>query len=370
MYSFIKTSLNFLFLRSIINNLPVIVLFLVTIVSSISVFASPIILQCRPKQISHNPGNDVNPDIHGNLIAWRHIRSDRREQIYMYDVGRRGNAHAISVRSRNGKLGQPDFKRCSPPKVSKNRIVFAVNSSWVAGGTGGKNLKFRDGWGVFLYDTRSKRLHMFLKESKNYWIYYWEGNQLAPDLSNGRLVYTLNGDIVLRDPIRRRITNTKTARNPDIRNNKIVWQDRRNGNWDIYLYDIGKNKQQIITTNVADQVAPAIFHDKIVWQDKRGGIWNIYMHDLASKKTRVVAKNKSKQMFPTIHRNWIAWSDDRRGNWDIYVYSIRTGRTYLVADHPADQLHPRIYDNTIVWQDKRNGNWDIFMCTLKETRRH
>ena len=336
--------------------------------SDVSVSASPIVLQCQPKQISHTPDNDVNPDIHGSLIVWRHVRkSDRKTQIYMYDTRRGRHPRPIDIKLNNGKLAQIDYERSSQPRVFGERIVFSVESSWVSGGAGGKSPKFSKGWGVYLYDIRSKRLHRFLKESKKYWIYYWEGNQQTPILSDGRLVYILNGDVVLRDPIPHKITKTKSARNPNIDHNIVVWQDRRNGNWDIYMYDTNRKMQQIVTTSVADQVYPAVYHDKIVWLEKRGGV---YLHDLSSKKTRLISRNQSKQMFPAIHKHWIAWSDHRRGNWDIYVYSVRTGRTYLLTDNPADQLYPSIYNDTIVWEDNRNGNWDIYMCRLKETRKH
>lgn len=36
-------------------------------------------------------------------------------------------------------------------------------------------------------------------------------------------------------------TNPSSQSNPDIYGDKIVWQDKRNGNWDIYLYDLSTN---------------------------------------------------------------------------------------------------------------------------------
>lgn len=40
-----------------------------------------------------------------------------------------------------------------------------------------------------------------------------------------------------------RITNHGTAGNPDIYDNKIVWQDTRNGNSAIYAYDLSTKKK-------------------------------------------------------------------------------------------------------------------------------
>jgi beta propeller repeat protein len=49
----------------------------------------------------------------------------------------------------------------------------------------------------------------------------------------------------------------------------IVWEDSRNGNSDIFAYDLSTGTETQITTNMARQEAPAIYGDVIVWQDFR-----------------------------------------------------------------------------------------------------
>ena len=84
-----------------------------------------------------------------------------------------------------------------------------------------------------------------------------------------------------------RITNHGTASNPDIYGNNIVWQDNRNGNWDIYIFDLS-TKKEIHTTNTTDQITPAIYGNLVVWEDGRNGGHDIYMEDLSTKKqTRI-----------------------------------------------------------------------------------
>ena len=72
------------------------------------------------------------------------------------------------------------------------------------------------------------------------------------------------------------ITNHGTASNPAIYGNTIVWQDSRNGNSDIYIYDLS-TKKQIHTTNPSNQTDPAIYGNKVVWADDRNGGSDIYM---------------------------------------------------------------------------------------------
>jgi beta propeller repeat protein len=73
-----------------------------------------------------------------------------------------------------------------------------------------------------------------------------------------------------------------TSASPDIYNNVVVWQDRRNGNWDIYGYNLTTKVVFAITSNPADQTDPAITFSPrhngyvVVWQDNRNGDWDIY----------------------------------------------------------------------------------------------
>lgn len=72
------------------------------------------------------------------------------------------------------------------------------------------------------------------------------------------------------------------ASNPDVYNNVVVWQDRRNGNWDIYGYNLTTKAEFPIIVQGADQTHPAITFSPwlggyvVVWQDHRDGNWDIY----------------------------------------------------------------------------------------------
>jgi len=72
------------------------------------------------------------------------------------------------------------------------------------------------------------------------------------------------------------------ASNPDVYNNVVVWQDRRNGNWDIYGCNLTTKAAFPIVSQGADQTHPAITFSPwlkayvVVWQDYRNGNWDIY----------------------------------------------------------------------------------------------
>jgi len=68
---------------------------------------------------------------------------------------------------------------------------------------------------------------------------------------------------------------------PAISGDKIVWQDNRNGNQDVYLYDLTDNTETRITTDAANQIYPAISGNRIVWEEYRNINADIYMATLA-----------------------------------------------------------------------------------------
>ena len=67
--------------------------------------------------------------------------------------------------------------------------------------------------------------------------------------------------------------------NPDIQNGVIVWQDNRNGNWDIYVYDQNVKKEKPICTDEGDQTNPRMKTSRIVWEDNRDGDKDIYIYE-------------------------------------------------------------------------------------------
>jgi len=76
--------------------------------------------------------------------------------------------------------------------------------------------------------------------------------------------------------------DSQEASYPDVFNNVIVWQDRRNGNWDIYGHNLTTKTTFPIIAHGADQMYPAISFCPalqayiVVWQDNRNGNWDIY----------------------------------------------------------------------------------------------
>ena len=72
-----------------------------------------------------------------------------------------------------------------------------------------------------------------------------------------------------------------------IRDSIVVWQDDRNGHWDIYGFNLETGQEFRITDSPADEMNPAISGNLVVWEDSRSGVSEIYA---AFLKGREVAR--------------------------------------------------------------------------------
>ncbi|HEX6981312.1 MAG TPA: hypothetical protein VF181_00990 [Balneolaceae bacterium] len=109
---------------------------------------------------------------------------------------------------------------------------------------------------------------------------------------------------------------------PDIDGDHIVWQDDRNGNNDIFLYDLATNTETQITSNSAEQRSPLISGNYIVWVDTRNGNDDIFLYNLETQTETQLTTDSSDQRNPSLYGNYIVWEDNRNGNWDIFLYEI------------------------------------------------
>jgi beta propeller repeat protein len=159
-------------------------------------------------------------------------------------------------------------------------------------------------------------------------------------------------------------TNPSTSVNPVIYGNRIVWQDYRNGNADIYIYDLS-TKNEISTTNLSEQINPAIDGNNVVWQDYRNGDYDIYLQNLSTKKqTRITTSGRTST--PDIYGNRIVYTKDvyneREGWSELYMYDLSTRKENQIPIIRSSHA-PSIYGNRIVWLDFDTFNGgDYYIC--------
>lgn len=151
---------------------------------------------------------------------------------------------------------------------------------------------------------------------------------------------------------------------PEVSGTMAVWQDKRNGNWDIYRKDVNGTNSIAVTSNSADQAHPSISENIIVWQDFRNGNWDIYGYDISTSQEFAVNTDTGNQEQPVVSGSWVAWQDDRNGNQDIYAYNLSTLELIQVTSHVRDQMHPALSGTTLAWEDYRHGAASIYTYDL------
>lgn len=177
-----------------------------------------------------------------------------------------------------------------------------------------------------------------------------------------------------------------------------VWQDGRGTSDDIYYCnstDAGSSfntNKRVDDSSSGQQRNPAVtirgiaLH--VVWEDTRNGNYDVYYTkstdngDTWSTNVRVdnTGSGSSDQRYPDIvvdtsGKIFVVWQDNRNGNWDIYFASSTNGGTSFNTNIRVDdtgsgisqQEQPAVSldsndDLHVAWQDTRNTGYDIYYC--------
>jgi len=204
-----------------------------------------------------------------------------------------------------------------------------------------------------------------------------ESDQLGPTIYKDLIVWqddrNGNSDVYMYNLNTQEETQITTSKSNQysigIYGNNIIWNDWHEGSekGDVYLYNISTSKETRITTNESNKWLPTIYEDKIAWIDFRNGKSDVYMYNLStSSEIQVTTSESTHKYFPDIYDDRVVWVDG-----DIYMYNLSTSKETQITSTGSWKQKPVIHGDRIVWQDERNGNLDIYMydlSTSKETQ--
>ncbi len=150
-------------------------------------------------------------------------------------------------------------------------------------------------------------------------------------------------------------TDSHNQYHPAIYENIVVWQDDRNGNFDIYGYNLRTHEEFQITTDPDNQTSPAIHGNIVVWKDEREGNY-IYGYDLTISKEFPIPEISGSE--PVIYENTVICMDVGGDDAAIHGYNLSTGEEFCASLKPGSlHLYPAIYNNIIVWQENRTRDY-------------
>ena len=175
-------------------------------------------------------------------------------------------------------------------------------------------------------------------------------------------------DLAANAPIRKLTDGALSQENPRTDGRYVVWQGRQmNGNWDLYVKDIdGANPPEaVLTTPNRDEINPAIEWPWVVYQVKSttdpSAPSLVHAFNLATRQSFVAAPSAQDQLNPDLQGGRVVWQDWRDvGPGEIYYRNLESAEVRRVTTNTFGQYHPAIYDHWIVWQDNRHGQVDLY----------
>ena len=158
-----------------------------------------------------------------------------------------------------------------------------------------------------------------------------------------------------------------------------MWTDTRNGNNDIFGYDLKTEREFPIATGSAHEQHASVSGSIVVWDTCQDSACDIYGYDLTtgarfntasgvqqlpqiSGPQFKVSTARGVRQFPQISGKVVVWQDNRNGNWDIYGYNFSTQTEFQITTDEADQMGPRISGDIVIWSDRRNDHYTPSLC--------
>ena len=250
--------------------------------------------------VANVPGDQNNPDISGGKIVWDDSRNGCAD-IYSYDIAS-GKEDVVYSSSSNKfhpaisndlvafeDYGTDDIRDIGYKKAgaTTNPIYIEPNSMDKANpDVDGDWIVYqqlddgREDWNIYAYNIGTQQLIQVTRDP---------ATQQLPRISGDLIVWedNRNGkwDIFMYN-IKKDLTTAVTYddvddREPSISGSNIVWtRYEQDGTSDIYMVNLQVPTTYIVSSGPGNQVSPDIYADRVVWQDDRFGNWDIFLYTL------------------------------------------------------------------------------------------
>jgi beta propeller repeat protein len=134
---------------------------------------------------------------------------------------------------------------------------------------------------------------------------------------------------------------------------------------DVIVYDVASGVRTNLTPDSPFAMNPGIDGDIVAWEDRRDGNYEIYAQDLATGEVRRLTNSPERDLRPDVSGTVIVWNACDATNVDMWAYDWATGVTTQITNTPA--LYERLADvsgNVVVYEANRDGDQDIYAYDL------
>jgi len=158
---------------------------------------------------------------------------------------------------------------------------------------------------------------------------------------------------------------------PAVHGNYLVWQGQRDGEWEIFLYNIATAQTQQITDNDYPDMAPQTDGRYVVWLGMNNTGGNIFYYDTAPTGSGLITQLTTDNEIitikspPRIADGRIAWTSQILADsvlpGEIELYDIETGTSTTISapvdpDGSLDDHTPLIDSTKVVWVQTGSDN--------------
>jgi Tol biopolymer transport system component len=154
--------------------------------------------------------------------------------------------------------------------------------------------------------------------------------------------------------------------------NLIAWETSRDGNWNVYMFDVSTGEETPLTTDPANDLNPFWFPDgdRLVYQGDSDGDWDIYELNVVTGEMTALTTNDIEDVDPIISPDgrWMAWlQQDAVGVFNLWLMDVETGEVSQLTDMGVDiGGHVFAPDSSLIAFDARvDGDFEVFIVRLE-----
>ncbi len=161
--------------------------------------------------------------------------------------------------------------------------------------------------------------------------------------------------------------STQDQLDPDVQAGRVVWQDWRDvGPGEIYFHNLESGEERRLTTNSFGQYHPVLYGNFIAWQDNRNGEVDLYGYDLLRQAEVRVTSTAENETRPFLDGPWLVCQEDSLGPLTANVRLIHLPSLGAVPITRSLTLkdRPTLAGGRALWLDTQNNLSSLLMADL------